>query len=77
MIERTAAAVNDQVRVAREALRPSFQIGESLLGLRGAMKHRTRHVSAHIKRAKTDAHDNQASRRLLIRRVGLSICRVL
>lgn len=58
-IERTAAAVNDHFRVARETLRPSFQIGKSLLRLRRAMKHRTRHVSAHIERAKTGAHHNR------------------
>src|SRR5579862_1709261 len=59
MIERTAAAINHQARVMRNALRPSPQIGESRLGLRGAMKHRARHMGAHIQRAKTNAHDNR------------------
>lgn len=58
MIEWTAAAINDQIGVAREALSPPFQIGDSLLGLRGPMKYGTWNVGTHVERTKTNAHDN-------------------
>src|ERR1700747_3279662 len=73
VFERAAAAIDDEIRGTRNALRPLLQIGESLLGLRGAVKHGARHVRAHVERAEANADNDPASPFLSIRQVLWSI----
>ena len=54
-IEGAAAAVNDEIRGARYTLRPFLEVGEGLVGLRGAMEESARNVSACVERTESDA----------------------
>src|SRR6202030_1468399 len=59
VFEWAATAIDYEIRGMRNALRPLLQVGESLPGLRGAVKHRSRHVRAHIERAEANADDDR------------------
>ena len=54
-IEGAAAAVNDEIRGARYAQCPFFEVGEALVGLRGTVEEGAGNVGACVERAKADA----------------------